>query len=281
MLGALQAGLERLDIQAEQALCSAYLRYIELLAKWNTAYNLTAVKEPEAMLNRHILDSLSVHSLIEGEHCLDIGTGAGLPGLILALAQPDKHWTLLDSNIKKTRFLQHVKTQLNISNIDIVHSRAENFQNEIREVLQESENPELIEQIAAELNHQFSEYPDLNTYLESDEFLDGFNRGTIDTDEELQSLLFEAFIEKIYREQNGNVCDSGGDIGQDKFLAETLVDAVTTPFDVVASVYMMNVLCHTMHQGHVGMLKTLGTYLAWSLTYNSALFGFRLYGSGF
>lgn len=130
MLEALQAGLERLDIKAEQQLCSAYLRYIELLSKWNTAYNLTAVKGPEAMLKRHVLDSLSVHSFIEGDHCLDIGTGPGLPGLILALAQPDKHWTLLDSNVKKTRFLQHVKAQLNISNIDIVHSRADSFQNE-------------------------------------------------------------------------------------------------------------------------------------------------------
>jgi len=132
MLEVLQAGLERLDIEAEQSLCSAYIKYIELLAKWNTAYNLTAVKEPEAMLKRHVLDSLSVHAFIEGEHCLDIGTGPGLPGLILALAQSERQWTLLDSNVKKTRFLQHVKTQLNISNIEIVHSRAENFQNESR-----------------------------------------------------------------------------------------------------------------------------------------------------
>lgn len=130
MLEALQAGLEKLDIKPEPSLCTAYLSYLELLAKWNKAYNLTAVKEPEAMLSRHILDSLSVHTFIKGEHCLDIGTGAGLPGLILALAQPEKHWTLLDSNIKKTRFLQHLKAQLNISNVDIIHSRIEELKTE-------------------------------------------------------------------------------------------------------------------------------------------------------
>jgi len=127
MLEALQAGLDRLDIKAEQPLCDAYLRYIELLVKWNTAYNLTAVKEPEAMLNRHILDSLSVHSFVEGKHCLDIGTGAGLPGMILAMAQPEKHWTLLDSNQKKLRFLRHVIVDLNINNVELVHGRIEAF----------------------------------------------------------------------------------------------------------------------------------------------------------
>ena len=127
MLEALQAGLERLDIQAEKALCRDYLRYIELLAKWNVAYNLTAVKEPEAMLNRHLLDSLSVHSFVKGEHCLDIGTGAGLPGMILALAQPEKHWTLLDSNQKKIRFLRHVIAELTIDNVELVHVRIEEF----------------------------------------------------------------------------------------------------------------------------------------------------------
>tara|TARA_R110000782_G_scaffold16289_6_gene46861 strand:- start:2939 stop:3559 length:621 start_codon:yes stop_codon:yes gene_type:complete len=127
MLEVLQAGLERLDIQAEKALCRDYLRYIELLAKWNVAYNLTAVKEPEAMLNRHLLDSLSVHSFVKGEHCLDIGTGAGLPGMILALAQPEKHWTLLDSNQKKIRFLRHVIAELTVDNVELVHARIETF----------------------------------------------------------------------------------------------------------------------------------------------------------
>ena len=130
MLKALQAGLERLDIKAEQALCVAYLRYIELLAKWNVTYNLTAVKGTKAILERHILDSLSVHSFIEGGHCLDIGTGAGLPGMMLVLAQPEKQWTLLDSNQKKIRFLRHITADLNIKNVELVHARIEIFKPE-------------------------------------------------------------------------------------------------------------------------------------------------------
>ena len=123
----LKAGLKRLGLEATQLPCAAYLQYIELLLKWNKAYNLTAIKKPEEMLQRHVLDSLTVLPFIKGDHCLDIGTGAGLPGLILALAQPDKHWTLLDSNLKKVRFLRHVKTELNIPNIEVIQARIEDF----------------------------------------------------------------------------------------------------------------------------------------------------------
>ena len=126
----LEIGLERLGLEASPSLCSSYLRYIELLVKWNKTYNLTAIKDPEDMLYRHILDSLSIHSFVKGKNCLDVGSGPGLPGMILALAQPEKHWTLLDSNLKKTRFLRHVKTSLNLENVDIVQSRVETHQDE-------------------------------------------------------------------------------------------------------------------------------------------------------
>lgn len=123
----LKAGLRSLNLDPEQQPCHQYLNYIALLAKWNKSYNLTAVKNPEEMLSRHVLDSLSVLSFIEGSNCLDIGTGPGLPGLILALALPQTTWTLLDSNQKKVRFLRHVKAELGIGNIDIVHSRVEDY----------------------------------------------------------------------------------------------------------------------------------------------------------
>lgn len=123
----IQTGLTRLGLPSDDALCQNYQTYIELLTKWNKTYNLTAIKGEEAMLNRHVFDSLSVYAYIEGGHCLDVGTGAGLPGLILAMAQPDKEWVLLDSNQKKLRFIQHVKTTLAIKNVEIVHARAEAY----------------------------------------------------------------------------------------------------------------------------------------------------------
>ena len=130
MLGKLKTGLESLGLDPEQHPCDQYLTYIAVLHKWNQSYNLTAVKHPEDMLVRHVLDSLSVLSFIEGHDCLDIGTGPGLPGLILALALPETRWVLLDSNQKKTRFLRHVKAELGMDNVDIIQSRAESFKPE-------------------------------------------------------------------------------------------------------------------------------------------------------
>jgi 16S rRNA (guanine527-N7)-methyltransferase len=126
----LKAGLESLGFNPEDHPCNQYLDYIALLHKWNKTYNLTAIKDPEEMLERHVLDSLSVLSFIEGQRCLDIGTGPGLPGLILALALPDVDWVLLDSNQKKTRFLNHVKAELEIANVEIIHCRSESYEPE-------------------------------------------------------------------------------------------------------------------------------------------------------
>jgi len=123
----LKTGLEGLGLDPEQQPCSQFIAYIGLLHKWNQTYNLTAIKQPEQMLSRHVLDSLSVIPFIEGRRCLDVGTGAGLPGMILALAKPDTHWVLLDSNQKKVRFLRHVKAELKVDNIEIIQSRAEEF----------------------------------------------------------------------------------------------------------------------------------------------------------
>lgn len=104
------------------------IEYVELLNKWNKSYNLTAVRKPELMVTRHIIDSLSICPYLHGKRILDVGTGAGLPGIPLAITFPERQFTLLDSNNKKTRFVIQAVSELELSNIDVVQSRVEEFQ---------------------------------------------------------------------------------------------------------------------------------------------------------
>ena len=124
----LREGLAGLAIDADASQQGAWLDYIELLAKWNKAYNLTAVDDPLTMVSRHILDSLSVAPYLAGETFIDVGTGAGLPGVPLAILFPARQFTLLDSAGKRTRFLTQVQSALALSNVRIVQSRAEQYQ---------------------------------------------------------------------------------------------------------------------------------------------------------
>lgn len=101
--------------------------YLLLLNKWNLAYNLTAIRDLESMVNKHLLDSLAILPWVQGPNLIDVGTGAGLPGIPVAIARPDLRVVLLDSNGKKLRFLQEVKRQLRLENLEIVHSRVENY----------------------------------------------------------------------------------------------------------------------------------------------------------
>jgi 16S rRNA (guanine527-N7)-methyltransferase len=101
--------------------------YLRELHKWNKAYNLTAVRNPAAMASRHILDALAMQPYLRGTRMLDVGTGAGLPGIPLALANPDNQFTLLDSNGKKIRFVQHVVGELGIDNVVPVQARVESW----------------------------------------------------------------------------------------------------------------------------------------------------------
>ncbi|MDF3055751.1 MAG: rRNA ((527)-N(7))-methyltransferase RsmG [Gammaproteobacteria bacterium] len=101
--------------------------YLALLSRWNQAFNLTAIRDPEEMLIKHIVDSLAVAPYVKGARLIDVGSGAGLPGLVLALISPDQQWTLLDSNGKKTRFLLQAKAVLGLQNVTVVHSRVEEF----------------------------------------------------------------------------------------------------------------------------------------------------------
>ncbi|MGK7295764.1 MAG: 16S rRNA (guanine(527)-N(7))-methyltransferase RsmG [Candidatus Wenzhouxiangella sp. M2_3B_020] len=102
--------------------------YLAELVRWNRAYNLTAVTDPAEMVQRHVLDSLSVRPHLEGKRIVDAGTGAGLPGIILAIAEPDRHFVLVDSNNKKIRFLRHVARSLGLDNVESVHARLESLE---------------------------------------------------------------------------------------------------------------------------------------------------------
>lgn len=121
------SGIEELGLNLEEDKIAKLVKYVELLDKWNKAFNLTAVRDPMEMVSRHILDSLSIISHIDGDLLLDVGTGPGLPGIPIAICFPEKQLYLLDSNIKKTRFLTQCSIELGLPNIEVVHSRAEEF----------------------------------------------------------------------------------------------------------------------------------------------------------
>lgn len=105
--------------------------YLLLLEKWNNTYNLTSIRDVNDMISHHIFDSLVVSPYIKGKNILDVGTGAGLPGMPLAITMPDKQFVLLDSNGKKTRFLTHVMQMLKISNVEVVQARVETYKPKI------------------------------------------------------------------------------------------------------------------------------------------------------
>jgi len=101
------------------------LDYLALLIKWNKAYNLTAIRDPQEMLVKHLIDSLSIAPYIQGDYLADVGTGPGLPGIPMAIVFPEKRFLLVDSNGKKTRFLTQSKITLGLENIEVLNGRVE------------------------------------------------------------------------------------------------------------------------------------------------------------
>ncbi|MNJ16883.1 Ribosomal RNA small subunit methyltransferase G [compost metagenome] len=127
----LSTGARQLGVELSEAQHAQLLAYLALLIKWNKAYNLTAVRNPDEMVSRHLLDSLSVMPFIHSERWLDVGSGGGMPGIPLAILHSDKQVTVLDSNGKKTRFLTQVKLELKLDNLQVIHKRVEEYQPEL------------------------------------------------------------------------------------------------------------------------------------------------------
>ena len=124
----LTRGIAQLGLDIPAPAQHGMLQYLELLQKWNKVYNLTAIRQPEQMVTHHLLDSLAVLPHLWPGHWLDVGCGAGLPGLVLAMARPGWEFTLLDSNSKKTSFVQQAIIDLKLSNARVCCARAEEWE---------------------------------------------------------------------------------------------------------------------------------------------------------
>lgn len=127
MLNKLSRLLDEAGISLSVEQQKQLVAYVELLHKWNKAYNLTSVRDPNEMLIRHILDSIVVAPYLQGTRFIDVGTGPGLPGIPLAIVRPESHFTLLDSLGKRVRFLRQVQHELKLGNVEPVQSRVEDF----------------------------------------------------------------------------------------------------------------------------------------------------------
>jgi 16S rRNA (guanine527-N7)-methyltransferase len=123
----LASGIAELGLTLPERALEQLLAYLEQLHKWNKAFNLSGIRDPETMLSHHLLDSLSLMPYIDGRRVADIGTGAGLPGIPLAICLPDVHFILIDSNSKKTRFIFQTAAQLGLGNVEVVHTRVEDY----------------------------------------------------------------------------------------------------------------------------------------------------------
>ena len=128
----LKKGIEKLGIEYDEAKAENLLKYLELLMEYNAHTNLTAIRDEEGILEKHFLDSLLLQQYIKEDmkSAIDIGTGAGFPGMVLAIYNPEIHFTLMDSVGKKTKFLEEVKEKLQLENVTVVNSRAEDYIND-------------------------------------------------------------------------------------------------------------------------------------------------------
>jgi len=121
-------GSQRMDLALSDQVIDQLMTYLDLVEKWNRVYNLTAIREREEMIKLHFLDSLSILKHVQVKNILDVGSGAGFPGIVLAITKPELKVTVMDSVNKKTTFMQQVKSELSLMNVDVVNSRVEDYQ---------------------------------------------------------------------------------------------------------------------------------------------------------
>ena len=123
----LASGIGEMGLEVDAEAQTKLLVFLELLQKWNKVYNLTAIRDPLEMVTLHLLDSLSVLPYIKMSNLLDVGSGGGLPGIVLAIVKPQLLVTTIDTVQKKAIFMRQVKAELGLSNLTVVHNRVENF----------------------------------------------------------------------------------------------------------------------------------------------------------
>lgn len=121
-------GLQRMALKLSDQMIDQLMTYLNLVEKWNRVYNLTAIRERDEMIKLHFLDSLSILNHVHVKNILDVGSGAGFPGIVLAITKPELKVTVMDSVNKKTTFMQQVKSELALTNLDVVNSRVEDYQ---------------------------------------------------------------------------------------------------------------------------------------------------------
>jgi 16S rRNA (guanine527-N7)-methyltransferase len=124
----LEAGLHAMELSLLPEQIDKMLIYLQMLDRWNESFNLTAIRSQQEMISRHLLDSLTIHPYLKGETILDVGTGAGLPGIPLSIFDPSRQYYLLDSNQKKQVFVSQVIRELSLSHVKAVHSTVEAYQ---------------------------------------------------------------------------------------------------------------------------------------------------------
>lgn len=125
-------GARALALDLDEAQLAKLVAHLDLLDEWNSRMNLTAIRDRPSQLTKHLLDSLAVLPYLRGERIADVGSGAGFPGIPLAIVEPHRHFSLIESTGKKCRFLEHVREALELPNVEVVQARAESYHPEVR-----------------------------------------------------------------------------------------------------------------------------------------------------